>query len=195
MLIYDDTRPETIRSTIYLSTLVLILGYVALNVFLPNSDVNIVVGVLQAVMASMVLCYYIAAAIRAVVTGSSANTDFLIVGIVLSWISTDGQAILALLARLSGFPPALMNSELFAPLKLLSVIAAVLHVVPKGAANGVVPQGNKAAVAGFFVLAMMLATALVVTKPDPTFLIDRAPAWMRDFWETGALQTTGDPPA
>lgn len=195
MLIYDDGRPETIRSTIYLSTLVLVIGFVTLNAFLPNSDVNLVVGVLQAVMATMVLCYYIAAAIRAVLVGSSANTDFLIVGIVLSWISTDGQAILALLARLSNFPPALMNSELFAPLKLLSVIAAVLHVVPKGAANGVVPQGNKAAVTGFLILAAILATALVVTKPDPTYMIDRAPAWMRDFWQTGALQTTGEPPA
>lgn len=194
-MIYDDTRPETIRSTIYLSTLVLVVGFVVLNAFLPNSDVNLVVGVLQATMATMVLCYYIMAAIRAVVTGSSANTDFLIVGIVLSWISTDGQAILALLARLSNFSPTLMNSELFAPLKLLSVIAAILHVVPKGAANGVVPQGNKAAVGGFLILAAILATALVTTKPDPTYLIDRAPTWMRDFWQTGALQTTEEPPA
>lgn len=187
MLIYDRTTPETIRSTIYLSALILIVGYTALNVFLPNNDMNLIVGMMQVVMATMVLCYYIVAAIKAVFTGSSKNVDFLIVGIVLSWISTDGQAALALLARLSGFPPALMNSELFPPLKLLSVIAAILHVIPRGAADGVVPKSNKATVVGFVLVSLILAAILVVAKPDPTEFINSTPPWMRDFWETGQV--------
>lgn len=185
MLIYDRERPETIRSTIYLSSLILVTGYVILNIFMPNNDMNLIVGVMQVVGATMVLCYYIWAAIKAIFTGSSANVDFLIVGIVLSWISTDGQAALALLARLSNFPPTLMNSELFPPLKLLSVIAAILHVIPRGAADGVVPASNKASVAAFMVVSVVLATALVMTKPDPTNMINNAPQWMRDFWQTG----------
>lgn len=193
MLIYDRTTPETIRSTIYLSALILIIGYCTLNVFLPNNDMNLIVGMMQVVMATMVLCYYIVAAIKAVFTGSSKNVDFLIVGIVLSWISTDGQAALALLARLSGFPPALMNSELFPPLKLLSVIAAILHVIPRGAADGVVPKSNKATVVGFVLVSLILAAILVVAKPDPTNFINSTPPWMRDFWETG--QVSADTPS
>lgn len=186
-MIYDDPRPENIRSTIGWTVFVLVLGYVVVNALVPNNDVNIGVSVLVGTTATMVLCFYLMTAIKAIWTGSDRHTDYLIVGIVLSWISQDGQAWLSVAARLSGFSPILMNSELFAPLKLLSVVAAVLHVIPRGAADGVVPRSNKAAVFGFLGLAGFLAVLILVVKPDLSPWIDRMPGWSRDWFSTGAM--------
>ena len=145
--------------------------------------------------ATMAVSYYILAALRAVWTGSRANTDYLIVGICLSWISQDSLAWLRVVSRLSGFDPTFLNSEIFAPVKLLSVIAAVLHVIPKGAADGVVPQGNKKAVVWSFVVAALLASLILIAKPDPRPLIQLMPGWSRDAFRTGAGPPPGVPPA
>lgn len=193
MLIYDDDRPENIRSIIGWTVFVLMSGFVVVNAFVPNNDVNIAVDVLVGVMATMALTFYIGRATAAIWTGSRTNTDYLIVGIALSWLSQDGQAWLRVVARLSDFDPAWVNSELFAPVKLLSVVAAVLHVIPKGAANGVVPRGSRVAVIGFFGLAAVLAVTILAARPDPRPIIDRMPGWSRDLFQTGEAPA-GAPP-
>ena len=195
MLIYHDPRPENIRSIIAWTAFVLGCGYVALNAVLPNNDMNIAVDILIGVMALVVLSFYIRAAFLALWTGSEKNTDYLIVGICLSWMSQDGQAWLRAILRLSGFNQTLANSELFVPIKLLSVIAAVLHIVPKGAANGVVPRGNAhAIIIGLFVAAGLVVATLIV-KPDVQPFIDRMPGWSRDLFRTGFAPSAGPPPA
>lgn len=195
MLIYHDPRPENIRSIIVWTAFVLGCGYVALNAVLPNNDMNIAVDILIGVMALVVLSFYVRAAFLAIWTGSEKNTDYLIVGIALSWMSQDGQAWLRAILRLSGFSQTFANSELFVPIKLLSVVAAVLHIVPKGAANGVVPRGNTYAVAVGLVVAAALVTATLIYKPDVHPLIDRMPAWTRDMFRTGFAPSSGPPPA
>lgn len=72
MLIYDDNRPENIRSIILWTAFFLLVGYIGFNVFLPNNDMNIGIGVLQFVFATMVLCFYGWAALKAIFTGSMA---------------------------------------------------------------------------------------------------------------------------
>lgn len=193
--IYDQDRPENIRGVIGWTVLLLAIGYVAFNAVFPNNDVNIAVDVLVGVFATMALSYYVGAAIRAIWVGSRANTDYLIVGICLSWMSQDGQAWLRVISRLSGFDLSFTNSELFGPVKLLSIIAAVLHVIPRGAANGVVPQGNKKAVAWSFAVAALLAGTILITKPDPRPLIKMMPGWTRDAFQTGSLPSASRPPS
>ncbi|EHP94853.1 hypothetical protein [Methylorubrum extorquens] len=195
MLIYHDPSPENIRSVIAWTAFLLGCGYVTLNAVLPNNDLNIAVDILIGVMATLVLGFYFWTFVLAIWTGSRKNTDFLIVGIALSWMSQDGQAWLRVILRMSGFSPAFANSELFVPIKLLSVIAAVLHIIPKGAANGVVPRGNTFSVlAGFGVAAALVLGALVI-RPDVQPVIDRMPPWTRDLFRTGAIPTGPPPPA
>jgi hypothetical protein len=187
---FEDHPPENIRGVIGWTVLFLTAGYVAFNAFYPNNDVNIAVDVLVGTFATMAVSYYIFAALKAVWTGSRANTDYLIVGIALSWISQDSLAWLRVVSRLSGFDPAFLNSEIFAPVKLLSVIAAVLHVIPKGAANGVVPRGNRSAVIVAFVVAVVLAGLILAIRPDPKPLIQMMPDWSRDIFRTGGAKST-----
>lgn len=193
MLIYHDPRPENIRSVILWTAFVLGCGFVTLNAFLPNNDLNIAVDILIGVMAMVVLTFYVRAAFLALWVGSRTNTDYLIVGIALSWLSQDGQAWLRTVLRLSNFNPAFANSELFVPIKLLTVVAAVLHIVPKGAANGVVPRGNTYSVMVGFVIATVLVISTLVYRPDVHPLIDRMPPWTRDLFRTGAIPT--EPPS
>ena len=192
--IYDQDGSENIRGVIGWTVFFLAVGYVAFNAVLPNNDVNIAVDVLVGVFATMALTYYVGAAARAIWSGSRANTDYLIVGICLSWMSQDGQAWLRVVSRLSGFDLAFTNSELFGPVKLLSVIAAVLHVIPKGAANGIVPRGNRNAVGWSMAIAVLIAGLILAIKPDPKPLIQMMPSWTRDAFHTGALAPTEGPP-
>lgn len=193
--IYDRDEPENIRGVIGWTVFCLALGYIAFNAMFPNNDVNIAVDILIGVFATMALTYYIGAAARAIWVGSRANTDYLIVGICLSWMSQDGQAWLRVISRLSGFNLAFTNSELFGPVKLLSIIAAVLHVIPRGAANGVVPQGNKKAVIWSLIIAVTLVGLVLVVRPDPKPLIDMMPGWTRDAFHTGSLPPAEGPPS
>ena len=193
--VYDDPGPENVRSTLGWTALALVAAYVVGNTFLPNNDLNVAVSILVSATSTMCLCYYAPRAVYALWTGSAAPSDYLIVGVVLSWFSQDGQAVLSVMARLSGFSPVLMNSELFGIFKLITVLAAICHVVPRGAADGVVPRSDKVAVYGFLGVAILLAVAVLAIRPDPMPFIDRLPSWSRDFFQTGNLQTTGDPPA
>ena len=183
--IRNDGRPENIRSIIAWISMVLMAGMVGFNVVLPNNDINIGVGVLIVCTASMVLCIYGRPALRAVASGSAEGTDYLIVGICLSWVATDLREVLVIVGRLANLPPTLFNAEFWAPIKLLYPIAAVLHVLPKGALDGVVPKGNKLVVFWTFACATLLALGVLVYHPNTSDLIERMPVWMRDYWGTG----------
>ncbi len=186
MLIYDDNRPENIRSTIAWLAGILAFGLLGFNVFLPNNDVNIGIGVLIVSFSTMVLTLYGVAAARAILTGSVKHTDYLIVGICLSWFATEGREIVVIIARLANLSPAILNSDFLLYLKLLYPIAAILHVLPKGAVDGVVPKGNKVVVISTFAIATVLAVVVVSIKPDTTDLIEKIPMWLKDYWRTGA---------
>jgi hypothetical protein len=187
--ISSDGRPENIRSIIAGISVVLVAGMIGFNVVLPNNDINIGIGVLIVCTASMVLCIYGGPAFRAVASGSAEGTDYLIVGICLSWLATDLREVLVIVGRLANFPPSLFNAEFWAPIKLLYPIAAVLHVLPKGALDGVVPKGNKLVVLWTFACATLIALAVLAYHPNTSDLIDRMPMWMRDYWGTGQAGT------
>lgn len=193
-MIYNDDRPEHIRGAIWMTVLVLGIGYVIINAFVPNSDMNIAIGVLQASAATMVVYIYGRDAWSALWTKNPKRTDFLIVGIVLAWLSTDGQAILAVLFRLAGMPQWFVNSEIYAPIRLLSVVAAVLHVSAPGAVDGVVPRRNRLAMGFGLAGAVLLVLGLLWSRPDIGPWIERTRPYIGDWWSTGFLLTPGAPP-
>lgn len=194
MLIYDQKGPEHIRGAIWLTVLFLGVGYAIINAFVPNSDMNIAIGVLQASAATMVVYIYGKDAWQALKKREPARTDFLIVGIVLAWLSTDGQAILAVLFRLAGMPSWFVNSELYAPIRLLSVVAAVLHVSAPGAVDGLVPRRNRLAMGLGLGGAVLIVLVLLWQRPDMGPLIERTRPYIGDFWNAGAWYWHGDPP-
>ena len=194
-MIYNDERPAHIRGAIWMTIVLLGIGYAIINAFVPNSDMNIAIGVLQASAASMVVYIYGRDAWIAVRSKSPKRTDFLIVGIVLAWISTDGQAILAVLFRLAGMPAWFVNSEIYAPIRLLSVVAAVLHVSAPGAVDGLVPRRNRIAMGIGLGGAVLLVLALLWSRPDIGPLIERARPYIGDFWQSGARVVPGAAPA
>lgn len=195
MLVYDSKNPEQIRGAIWLSVILLGTGYMLINAFVSNADMNIAIGVLQAAAATMVVYIYGKDAWRAVRKKNPARTDFLIVGIVLAWLSTDGMAILAVLFRLAGMPAWFVNSEVYAPVRLLSVVAAVLHVSAPGAVDGLVPRKNRMAMGVGLGGAVLLALALLWSRPDIGPLIERARPYIGDFWGQGASLVWGGAPA
>lgn len=182
MLIYDQKGPEHIRGAIWLTVLFLGVGYAVINAFVPNSDMNIAIGVLQASAATMVVYIYGKDAWQALKKREPARTDFLIVGIVLAWLSTDGQAILAVLFRLAGMPSWFVDSELYAPIRLLSVVAAVLHVSAPGAVDGLVPRRNRLAMGLGLGGAVLIVLVLLWQRPDMGPLIERTRPYIGDFW-------------
>ncbi len=191
--VYDAPGSENVRSVIGLSSLVLLVLYVGLNAIVPNNDVNIVLSIVQGTMATMVLFFYLPRALYAIWIASQDKQDYLIVGIVLGWLATDGQAWLTAVARLAGLPPAFMNSEFFAIPKVVYIVAAVMHVIPRGAANGVIPRGNKAFAGMCFAASVALSIVTLAMRPDPRPLIDMMPAWSRDLFQTGALPPSQGP--
>lgn len=194
MLIYDQKGPDHIRGAIWLTVILLGFGYSVINAFVPNSDMNIAIGVLQASAATMVVYIYGKDAWQALRKKNPARTDFLIVGIVLAWLSTDGQAILAVLFRLSGMPSWFVNSELYAPIRLLSVVAAVLHVTAPGAVDGLVPRKNRIAMGLGLGGAVLVMLVLLWQRPDIGPIIERTRPYISDWWSTGAWYWHGAPP-
>ncbi len=193
--VYDAPGPENVRSVIGLSSVGLLFLYLGLNALAPNNDVNIVLSIVQGTMATMVLFFYLPRAVYAICIASQDKQDYLIVGIVLGWLATDGQAWLTAIARLAGMPPTFLNSELFAIPKVIYIVAAVMHVIPRGAANGVIPRGNKAFAALCFAASVALSIVTLAVRPDPRPLIDMMPAWTRDVFQTGALPPHDGPPS
>jgi hypothetical protein len=194
VLIYDQKGPDHIRGAIWLTVILLGFGYSVINAFVPNSDMNIAIGVLQASAATMVVYIYGKDAWQALRKKNPARTDFLIVGIVLAWLSTDGQAILAVLFRLSGMPSWFVNSELYAPIRLLSVVAAVLHVTAPGAVDGLVPRKNRIAMGLGLGGAVLVMLVLLWQRPDIGPIIERTRPYISDWWSTGAWYWHAAPP-
>lgn len=190
--IYNDDRPENVRSTIGWVCFLLVIAFVGSNAFYPNSDINIGLDTMIGVLGLYVVLKYLRRSVFTILNGGGDASDFLIVGVLLSWL---GQALRAggsIVTRLSGFDAVWINSEVWGWMKIITVIAAVCHVVPAGAikANGreSVPAPSRFGLAGAFFISFVLTIALLAAKPDPRPWIDRMPGWSRDMFNTGALK-------
>lgn len=74
-MIYNDNRPERIRGTIYISALVLLVGYQLINAFVPNADMIVATRTLAAGFDAVVLDVYAGDAWRAAVKLEPRRSD------------------------------------------------------------------------------------------------------------------------
>ena len=197
MMIYKD-GPSGIRQVLYLTALVLFVGYQTFNVFVPNADMIIATRILAAAFYSVVVYAYAGDAWAAMMRPAPTKADFLIVGIWLSFLSHLAQTVYAAIYRLAEAPVWLLNAEIVPIIVLLSMMAAVLHVAATGSIDGEVPRRSRIALGVGVGVAVLLVGTVVATRPDIGPTIERARPWIGDWWHTGYLPgsvPTGPPPA
>jgi hypothetical protein len=189
--IYNDDSPENVRSTISWVVFFLILGFVIFNVFWANNDVNLALDTIITVFGLHVVWKYARRSILTIVKGDGEAADYLIVGITLSWLGQAGRAAGSIITRLSGFDPVWLNSEFFGWVKLITIIAAVCHVIPAGAirrdGRESIPAPSRFGVAGAFFISISVIVLLLVYKPNLKPWVDSLPHWSRDMFNTGTL--------
>jgi hypothetical protein len=194
-MIYNDERPERIRGTIYLSAIVLFVGYQSINAFVPNADMILATRILATGFYSAVLYVYGRDAWGAFRKPEPKRSDFLIVGIWLSFLSHWCQNLYSLAYRLAQAPEWLLTAEVVSPIVMLSMVASVLHVAAPGAVDGTVPRRNRIALGIGIGLAVFAVAVLMATRPDIRPIIDRARPYIGDWFSTGYLVVPGAPPA
>lgn len=189
--IYNDDRPETVGSTLGWVCFALGVGYVALNVFLPNNDLNIFLDAVIWVLGLYVVIKYLPRSVVTILRGHGSSADFLVVGIFLSWLSQSGRAAGSIITRLSSFDPAWLNGEYFGLVKLMTILAAVCHVISAGAiqfddGSESLPRRSRFGLAATFFVAITMGALLISFKPDMKPWVDRMPGWTRDLFQTGS---------
>lgn len=193
-MIYNDESPERIRGTIYLSILLLFVGYQLINIVVPNADMILATRVLATGFYSAVLYVYWRDAWTALRKPDPRRSDFLIVGIWASFLSHWCQNLYSLAYRLAQAPQWLLTAEVVSPIVMLSVVAAVLHVAAPGAVDGTVPRRNRIALGVGVGIAALAVAALMAARPDIRPLIERTRPFIGDWFQTG-MMPPGAPPA
>ncbi|WP_455961530.1 hypothetical protein [Methylorubrum aminovorans] len=92
-MIYNE-GPSGIRQVLYLTALVLFVGYQTVNVFVPNADMIVATRILAAAFYSVVVYAYAGDAWATVRRPVPTKANFLIVGIWLSFLSHLAQTVL-----------------------------------------------------------------------------------------------------
>lgn len=172
-MIYNDERPELIRGRIWLALLGLFAAFGVIALFLPNADTIMAAHVFRMAACSTVVVVYWTDAWEAVKKAEPERTDYLIVGIWLSFLSNAFQSLQGIVGRMGGLPSWWLNNDLIAPTLAASVIAAVLHVSAPGAVDGVVPRRNRIAMGVSFGIAVLLMGSLTLAQPDISPWLDR----------------------
>ncbi|MCJ2039858.1 hypothetical protein MKK55_13055 [Methylobacterium sp. J-059] len=193
-MIYQDDTPVRIKGTIYWAALLLFLGYQLCNFFVPNSDMILAARVMAAGFYAVVLYVYGPDAWRALWKNDPISSDYLIVGIWLSFASHLGQTAYSIAYRLA---PSdwFLNSEIVSFIIMGSVVGAALHICAPGSLDGQVPRRNRIALGIGVGIATLVVGLLLVTRPDIRPLIERTRPYIGDWFHTGALRGIGEPPA
>lgn len=190
-MIYNQ-GPDGIRQVLYLTALLLLIGYQTINAFVPNADMIVATRILAAGFYSAVVFAYAGDAWEAVRAPKPQKSDFLIVGIWLSFLSHLMQTIYAIIYRLADAPLWLLNAEVVPFIVGASILAAMLHIVATGAIEGEVPRRSQVALGIGVGMAVILVGAILATRPDIAPVIERTRPWIGDWWKTGAAP--GAPP-
>lgn len=187
----DHDKRESVRGTIGWVCFALLIGYVGFNVFLPNNDLNIALDAIIWVLGLYVVIKYLHQSVLTILKGTAESPDFLVVGITLSWLSQAGRAVGSIISRLSGFDPAWLNGEFFGMIKMLTIFAAVCHVISAGAiqfddGRESLPRKSRYGLLLAFAIAICLTAVLLTYKPDLKPYIDSMPSWSKDMFQSGA---------
>lgn len=193
-MIYNE-GPSGIRQVLYLSALLLFVGYQTFNVFVPNADMIVATRIIAAAFYSVVVYAYAGDAWAAVRRPEPTKADFLIVGIWLSFLSHLLQTVYAAIYRLADAPQWLLNAEIVPLIVLFSMMAAVLHVAATGSIDGEVPRRSRIALGICVGAAVLMVGAIVATRPDIGPAIERTRPYIGDWWRTGELGLGGPAPS
>ncbi|WP_232629176.1 hypothetical protein [Methylobacterium sp. Leaf118] len=191
-MIYNQ-GPEGIRQVLYLTSLLLVVGYQTINVFVPNADMIVSTRILAAGIYSTVVYAYARDAWEAVRKPEPDKSDYLILGIWLSFVSHLAQTTYAIIYRLADAPKWLLNAEVVPFIVGVSMVAAILHVAATGGIKEGVPRRSRVALGLGVGCAVIMVGAIIATRPDVAPVIERARPWIGDWFKTGSLG--GPPPA
>lgn len=172
----------------------LVVGYQAINAFVPNADMIVATRILAAGIYSVVVYAYAGDAWAGIRRPVPSKADYLIVGIWLSSVSHLAQTVYAALYRLADAPEWLLNAEIVPLIVLSSMLAAVLHVAATGAVDGEVPRRSRIALGLGVGMAVLIVGGVLATRPDIGPAIERTRPWIGDWWKTGALPFGGPVP-
>lgn len=188
----DHDKRESVRGTIGWVCFALLVGYITFNVFFPNNSVNICLDAIIWVLGLYVVVKYLHQSVLTILKGTAESPDFLVVGITLSWLSQAARAVGSIISRLSGFDPTWLNGEFFGVIKMLTIFAAVCHVISAGAiqfddGRESLPRKSRYGLLLAFGLAIGLTVLLLAYKPNLRPWVERMPGWSKDMFNTGAM--------
>ena len=197
MMVYKD-GPTGIRQVLYLTGLALVAGYQTINVFVPNADMIVATRILATGFYAAVVFAYAGDAWDAVRAPEPEKSDWLIVGIWLSFLSHLCQSIYAIIYRLADAPMWLLNAEVVPFIVGLSMVAAMLHILATGGVKEGVPRRSQVTLGLATGLAVIVVGGVIATRPDIAPVIERARPYIGDWWKTGFVPggiPAGPPPA
>ena len=148
--------------------------FMTASLLLPNASVILVSHILRISASAVVVYVYLPDAWAGLRAAVPRREDYLIVGIVFSFLSNALGSLVGLIGRMGGLPKWWLDNELIGPTLFLSVIAAVLHVSAPGAVDGQVPRRNRMAIGAAFGVAILAITGLGLAQPDIGSALERA---------------------
>lgn len=166
MILYSDATPETIRSRVVFSSIMIIGVFLMLDVFVPDGDLIIAGRIFQASTAASVVVVYYPDARLAWKSNSPEVGDYLIVGITIGWGATFCQAMFSVIFRLAGQPWWFANADVNSLWILMSSISGWLHILAPGAVDGVVPRRNRIGLGVGIGLAVCATCLVLWSRPN-----------------------------
>ncbi len=117
-------------------------------------------------------------------------SDYLILGVFVSWATSGVQAAWLLLWRLGGQPSWMVNSDFNASFFAALAFAAALHLLTSNAINGEVPKGKTIIIALIVSAGLLAATLSIGMSPKVGGLLD----WLRpriQYFDRNLVGTVG----
>jgi len=139
VILYSDNRPETIRSRVVFSAVLMVFAILILGIVVPEGDLVKATRIFQASTAAAVVAVYWPDARAAWKSNSPEVGDYLIVGITIGWMATLCQALFSVIYLLAGGPLWFANADVNSLWILMSSISGWLHIMAPGAVDGKVP--------------------------------------------------------
>jgi hypothetical protein len=166
MILYSDNRPETIRSRVVFSSILLVLTLLWLGVVIPEGDLIIACRIFQASTAASVVAVYWPDARFAWKSNSPEVGDYLIVGITIGWSATFCQAMFSVIYRLAGGPLWFANADINSLWIVMSSISGWLHIMAPGAVDGKVPRRNRLGLGAGIGAAVAVTCLVLWSRPN-----------------------------
>ena len=151
---------KALKSPIVLSFVGLTVLYWVLAYLTEFENWIVFMNAILLLVAISVLIAYFKPICYAVATGKIDRIDYLIMGVVLSWLSTILNRLWSTIYRSTGQPSWMFESDVLGYFIWMAIIGGILHLAAPGAIDGKVPTKNwirvGVAVSGGIGLAMVL---------------------------------------